>query len=93
MVRTAAWKYVTDPAIPAGNTPAGSSARVDDELYDLKSDPWELQNVAHDPQNASVISEMRALLLDWMAETEDPDPVPLPVSVGRGRKPVIDTGR
>ncbi len=93
MVRTCNWKYVTDPAIPAGNTPAGSSARTDDELYDLQSDPWELQNVAHDPRNADVISQMRALLADWMAETEDPGPVPLPVSVGRGRKPVIDTSR
>jgi arylsulfatase A-like enzyme len=91
MVRTARWKYVTDPAIPAGNTPRGSSARNDDELYDLQSDPWELRNVALDPQNAAVISEMRALLAEWMAETEDPDPVPLPGSVGRGRKPVIDT--
>jgi arylsulfatase A-like enzyme len=93
MVRTSRWKYVTDPAIRAAKTPPGSAARVDDELYDLQSDPWELHNVAHDPQNAAVISEMQALLLDWMAETEDPAPVPLPVSVGRGPKPMIDTSR
>jgi arylsulfatase A-like enzyme len=93
MVRTNRWKYITDPSIAGEKPPVGSLARMGDELYDLHSDPWELHNVAHDRRNAAVISEMRALLAGWMAETEDPDPVPLPVSVARGPKPVIDTGR
>ena len=63
-----------------------------DELYDLVADPWELTNVAHEPANVSVISEMRMLLADWMLDTEDYNPVPLPTSVGRGQKPDIDTG-
>ena len=32
------------------------------ELYDLKKDPFELQNVASDPAEAGVIARMRALL-------------------------------
>ncbi len=75
MVRTKDWKYVTDP----DDVPLGSS----DELYNLLSDPWELNNVANDPANASVISEMRALLLEWLSDTEDHYPVPLPTTIGR----------
>ena len=89
MVRTKQWKYVTDPSLGPGN--GLSTAWVDDELYDLEEDPWELRNVAQDPANTSVISEMRALLSDWMIETEEYDPVPLPRSIGRGPKPDIDT--
>ena len=66
MVRTRAWKYVHDPM---GDR---------DELYDLESDPWELQNVADDPANRDVIAEMGLRLLDWSIRTEDAHPVPLP---------------
>ena len=81
MVRTREWKYVTDP-IAAG---AGTGATVDpeDELYDLANDPWELYNVARDPANASVVSEMRRILAQWMIETEGSEPVPLPATMGR----------
>ena len=72
MVRTKDWKFVTDP---------GSDDL--DELYDLNADPWELTNVANDPANISVISEMRALLMEWATATEDYDPVPLPTTLGR----------
>lgn len=72
MVRTKDWKFVTDP---------GSDDL--DELYDLNADPWELTNVANDPTNIPVISEMRALLMEWAAATEDYEPVPLPTTLGR----------
>jgi arylsulfatase len=82
MVRTKSWKYVTDPDEGPVRREAGTSgARKGDELYDLVADPWELHNAARAPANAGVISEMRALLGDWMMETEDPDPVPLPVTI------------
>ena len=92
MVRTREWKYVTD--LSAGDTGKGlgdSTAHSEDELYDLISDPWELTNVAHEPEKVGVISDMRALLVDWMLETEDYNPVPLPTLIGRGPKPEIDT--
>ncbi|CAI8007552.1 Ulvan-active sulfatase [Geodia barretti] len=72
MVRTKDWKFVTDP---------GSDDL--DELYDLNADPWELTNVATDPANVPVISEMRGLLMEWATETEDYEPVPLPTTLGR----------
>ena len=83
MVRTKQWKYVTDPmsAMTASNSPSG--AHPEDELYDLSSDPWELNNRASDPENIEVVSEMRSLLAEWMIRTEDFRPVPLPRTIGR----------
>jgi arylsulfatase A-like enzyme len=65
MVRTKGAKYVYDPGDPI------------DELYDLESDPWELTNLAAQPEHAATVAEMRKHLLDWSLETEDPRPVPL----------------
>ena len=81
MVRTRDWKYVTDPIANGAGT--GDTADPEDELYDLVNDPWELYNVARDPANASVVSEMRRLLAQWMIETEGSEPVPLPATMGR----------
>ena len=44
-------------------------------------------NVALDPANVGVLSTMRALLNEWMIDTEDTNPVPLPVIVGKDKKP------
>ena len=88
MVRTQDWKFVTDPdSGPINMDPGSSTAGKGDELYDLKNDPWELTNVALDPENVGVISTMRALLNQWMMDTEDTNPVPLPVIIGKEKKP------
>ena len=50
--------------------------RPPEELYDLKSDPYELHNLADDPGHAKVLEEMRQALEQWIAETGD-----------RGRQP------
>jgi hypothetical protein len=83
MVRTVDWKYVTDPMAEPLGARTESGAHPEDELYDLRADPWELRNVAHEPQNSPVVSEMRAFLADWMIRTEDARPVPLPRTIGR----------
>ena len=72
---------MTDPMAQGVGT--GDVADPEDELYDLVNDPWELYNVAHDPKNAGVVSEMRWLLAEWMIETEDSEPVELPRTIGR----------
>lgn len=66
MVRTHEWKYIHDPM---GDR---------DELYDLVNDPWELKNVADDPENRDILAELRLKLMDWSIKTEDSRPVPLP---------------
>jgi arylsulfatase A-like enzyme len=66
MVRTRDWKYVHD------------SMGDRDELYDLKADPWELENVIDDEKNSIILAELRLRLADWSIDTEDSPPVPLP---------------
>lgn len=60
MVRTDRYKYVYNgPDI--------------DELYDLESDPAELQNLIDHPEYKDVRREMRGRLIEWMRETDDPN--------------------
>jgi arylsulfatase A-like enzyme len=66
MVRTQRWKYVHDPM---GDL---------DELYDLQTDPWELDNLATLPEHLDTIHDLRRELLAWSIQTEDAQPVPLP---------------
>lgn len=42
-----------------------------DELYDLKKDPTESNNVIDDPEYAGILSDMRDRLLTWYQETCD----------------------
>ncbi|MCB1202693.1 MAG: sulfatase [Verrucomicrobiae bacterium] len=45
--------------------------RPAEELYDLRLDPHELNNLAADPRFEPVIVAMRAALADWETKTED----------------------
>jgi len=42
-----------------------------EELYDLQSDPFEMQNLAQSPLHQAVLSRLRTALEDWIAETKD----------------------
>lgn len=55
-VRTDDWKYT-------------HNANEDGELYDLKNDPGERWNRFGDADLASIVTEMRGRILDWMMET------------------------
>lgn len=46
--------------------------RPAEELYDCRSDPWQVRNLADDPAHAKVKAELRAKLDKWMADTGDP---------------------
>jgi len=59
MVRTRRFKYVFN-------------APDVDELYDLRSDPHELQNLVDHPDYRGVRSRLRDRLAEWMDDTDDP---------------------
>ena len=45
--------------------------RPEEELYDVKNDPYQLNNLAADPAFSAVKFKMKSDLLKWMTETED----------------------
>ena len=61
-VRTKDWKLVYYPGNREG------------ELYDLKTDPWELVNLWNHPDHIDVQSTLQLRLLDWCIQTEDRRP-------------------
>lgn len=61
MVRDRRWKYVYN-------------CTAEDELYDLETDPAELKNLASDPQFGAELSRLRARLIVWMEQVQDPLP-------------------
>ena len=48
-----------------------SNIRPRDELYDLRSDPHEINNLAGDPKYASHLKKYASILDDWIVETDD----------------------
>jgi arylsulfatase A-like enzyme len=48
-----------------------SSKRAKEELYDLRNDPWELNNLADDPDHSKTLQEMRKILNRWIRDTGD----------------------
>jgi len=48
------------------------SRRPQEQLFDLRTDPLELQDVAADPSYADVLADLRATVQQWMQDTHDP---------------------
>ncbi len=52
--------------------------RQREELYDLRSDPWEIKNLAKESEHEETLLEMRGILRKWIKETgdkgQDPEP-------------------
>jgi len=96
-IRTDRYKYIRSfadgPDLPlpsdiqasiASNHLAGKPARPrpQEELYDLREDPWEQNNLAGSPEMASIQQDLKARLWAWMQQTDDPilegKPLPYP---------------
>lgn len=45
--------------------------RPEEELYNVKNDPYQLRNLAAEPTLSDVKSKMKSTLIQWMAETGD----------------------
>ncbi|MCD6393675.1 MAG: sulfatase-like hydrolase/transferase, partial [Planctomycetes bacterium] len=50
-----------------------------EELYDLKQDPFELNNLAADRQHAETLAHLRTKLDEWIAETRYLGQIPEPI--------------
>lgn len=73
-VRTENYLYsVYAPGINGGSQ-AGSDVYVDDFLYDIRKDPYELHNLAGDRSYDPVCEEMAALLVRQMEKAGEPVP-------------------
>lgn len=48
------------------------SKRPEEELYDLRKDPHQLENVAASPEYAAQLAKHRILVIEWMKATDDP---------------------
>ena len=59
MVRDRRWKYVWN-------------ATAEDELYDLATDPGEINNLATDATHRDELTRLRQQLVVWMQTTHDP---------------------
>ncbi len=74
-IRTAEFMYsVYAPGINGGAA-ASSNTYADDFLYDMRVDPWQLNNVVADPSYAEIKAELRKRLLDHIEKTEGTRPV------------------
>ena len=65
MLRTKRYKYI-----------AYSEGRLREQLFDMQTDPGEMNNLAINPAFAQVLHEYRMRLAEQMAETGDTFPVP-----------------
>ena len=74
-VRTPDWLYsVYAPGVSGGEA-AASDTYADDFLYDMRKDPWQLNNVVDDPAYAQEKAELRVCLLDWIERAEGTRPM------------------
>ena len=70
VIRTPDYLYgVYAPGINGGEKGA-SDFYADDYLYDLKEDPWQLNNVAANPAYQAAKEDLRHRLLDWIEKAE-----------------------
>ncbi|MEG0721770.1 MAG: arylsulfatase, partial [Lachnospiraceae bacterium] len=73
-IRTEDYLYsVYAPGVNGGEK-AASDVYADDFLYDIKKDPYQLNNVVESPEYTEVKRKMRKKLLLWIKEAENAEP-------------------
>ena len=48
-----------------------AETRPEEELYNLREDSWEVHNLANEPGHLDKLREMRAILANWIIESDD----------------------
>jgi arylsulfatase A-like enzyme len=74
-VRTHRWKYGVDAPDRKGSQDAGSDHYVEQYLYDLKSDPYELRNLVGLESHRETANVLRERLLRRMEEAGEERPI------------------
>ena len=77
-IRTKRWKYAVHAPDKDGWRDAGSDHYVEQYLYDLDSDPYELQNLAGIDALAPVADDLRDRLIRRMVEAGEAAPTITP---------------
>lgn len=73
-VRTHRWKYAVDAPDKSGGKDAGSDHYIEQYLYDLKADPYELRNLIGLNSHSGVQNIMRERLIRRMVEAGESEP-------------------
>ena len=74
-VRTQRWKYGVDAPDRSGGRDAGSDRYVEQYLYDLEADPYELANLVGAESHSEVREVLRGRLVRRMTEAGESAPV------------------
>lgn len=73
-IRTHRWKYAVSAPEKDGYLDSASDQYVEAFLYDLESDPYELQNLAGNPEYDAAADSLRGRLLERIAQVENASP-------------------
>ena len=94
-IRTKRWKYCVDAPDKHGSRDPGSDVYVEQYLYDLESDPYELQNLVGIDAFRAVADDLRDRLIARMVEAGEtaPEIVPAEPRDGFQRATSIDEVR
>jgi arylsulfatase A-like enzyme len=65
-------RLFADGKLNAAQSLIMAESRPREELYDTHSDPFELTNLAADPNHVEQLSRMRTALREWQIQTNDP---------------------
>lgn len=74
-LRTDSYKYAVVAPFVNGGAVASSNHYIDDFLYDLQADPFELHNLTGETAYAVIKKRLRARLLELIKETEHTTPL------------------
>jgi len=90
-VRTGRWKYGVDAPEKHGGKDAGSDTYVEQYLYDLQADPYELTNLIHSEVHQIVRDVMRDRLIRRMKDAGEDEPSIVQAEVHRsGQRKVTE---
>lgn len=96
-IRTKRWKYCVIARELAGRAiPDADTAYTEEFLYDLYSDPYELENIINSAAHEPVKQKLRAMLTEQMIAIGQPPPKIIPadtIKVGQRRLSELDLRR